>query len=57
MLLDQVNVFSCYFMTFINLSELHKLFDLFVVGGAVLSIVLTYEVLKGRQMDIKFVFS
>ena len=30
---------------FINLSELHKLLDLLVVEGAVLSVVLTDEVL------------
>lgn len=33
---------------FINLSELHKLFDLLVVERAVLSIVLTDEVLWGE---------
>lgn len=34
---------------FTNLSELHKLSDLLVIEGAVLSIVLTNEVLKGRK--------
>lgn len=33
---------------FMNLSELHKLFDLLVVERAVLSIVLTDEVLRGE---------
>lgn len=35
----------CMKSAFINLSELHKLFDLLVVERAVLSVVLTDEVL------------
>lgn len=35
----------------INLSELHKLLDLLVVKGAVLSVVLTDEVLR-QQTDM-----
>ncbi len=47
-------LWSCI-RTFINLSELHKLLDLLVVEGVVLSVVLTDEVLLGRSYKDKTV--